>query len=77
MKTQQVGELAKKLSEAYIIGTNYQIPWEKVTGMRNRFAHEYGNMNYEMIWKTASRDIPVLKKFCEEQLEEYDKENPT
>ena len=31
-------------------------------------AHNYGNMNREIIWETATIDIPVLQKFCEEQV---------
>lgn len=42
--------------------------------MRNIFAHDYFNMDIEVIWKTATKDIPVLRKFCEAQLKgsEYD-----
>ncbi len=39
-------------------------------GMRNLVAHNYGSMDRRVIWETAVTDIPVLKKFCEEQLME-------
>ena len=37
-------------------------------GMRNLVAHSYGSMNRRIIWETAVMDIPVLKRFCEEQI---------
>ena len=36
--------------------------------MRNLVAHNYGSMSRDIIWETASVDIPTLKTFCEEQL---------
>ena len=36
--------------------------------MRNMVAHSYGSMSREIIWETATVDIPVLLAFCEEQL---------
>lgn len=38
--------------------------------MRNMVAHSYGSMDRQIIWETAIVDIPTLKQFCEEQLEE-------
>ena len=39
-----------------------------IKGMRNLIAHNYGSMSRDIIWETASVDIPALKNFCEEQL---------
>ena len=36
--------------------------------MRSLVAHNYGSMSRDIIWETASVDIPALKNFCEEQL---------
>ena len=41
-------------------------------GLRNLVAHHYGSMSRDIIWETAVTDIPVLKKFCEEQLAQGD-----
>ena len=37
--------------------------------MRNLVAYNYGSMSRDIIWETAVTDIPVLKQFCDEQLE--------
>lgn len=71
----QIGELVGKLSEEYREKTNHLIHWSSIKGMRNFFAHNYGSMNREVIWKTAIEDIPALEKFCSEQLTEADQED--
>lgn len=77
MSIMQIGELVKNLSGEFKSNTNAQIPWKDVAGMRDHFAHGYTTMNIQKIWHTALNDIPSLKKFCEEQLERYDTEDPT
>ena len=29
-------------------------------GMRNIIAHDYGEVDLELVWKTATADLPVL-----------------
>jgi uncharacterized protein with HEPN domain len=31
-------------------------------GMRNKIAHDYGAVDIQEIWRTATRDIPQLKQ---------------
>ncbi len=66
----QIGELGGSLSEAYRKETCNRIQWGPIKGMRNMVAHSYGSMSREIIWETATMDIPVLLNFCEEQLKE-------
>ena len=44
------------------------MPWRSIRAMRNLFAHDYGQMNVEIVWSTAIESIPQLKAFCEEQI---------
>lgn len=64
----QIGELSGKLSEEFRNQTDAQIPWGSIWGMRNWFAHNYGSMSRDVIWKSALEDVPVLLSFCEQQL---------
>lgn len=64
----QIGELSGKLSEEFRNQTDAQIPWGSIRGMRNWFAHNYGSMSRDVIWKSALEDVPVLLSFCEQQL---------
>ena len=65
----QIGELSGGLSEEYRRATADRVQWGPMKGMRNMVAHSYGTMSREIIWETASVDIPALKKFCIEQME--------
>lgn len=65
---QQIGELAKRLSEEYIEETRTDIPWKEIKDIRDLFAHQYASMNVEEIWNTAKNDIPHLAEFCQKQL---------
>ena len=64
----QIGELAGKLSAEFRSASADRIQWGPVKGMRNLVAHDYANVNQDIIWETVVTDIPVLKAFCEEQL---------
>lgn len=37
-----------------------QIPWVPMIGMRNRVVHAYFQINLNVIWKTATQEIPKL-----------------
>ena len=67
----QIGELSGKLSDAFRADTVGRIHWGPIKGMRNLVAHSYGSMSRDIIWETATTDIPVLKVFCNEQLEKF------
>ena len=69
----QIGELSGGLSAEYRQATASRVQWGPIKGMRNLVAHNYGNMSRDIIWETATVDIPVLKEFCDEQLAESEK----
>ena len=71
MSLLQIGELSGKLSEDFRISKKSDIPWKELKAMRNLFAHNYGSMDIEKIWDTAINDIPILKDFCERQINQY------
>ena len=68
MEIQQIGELAKDLTDEFIQNTITLIPWNQIKGMRNKFAHGYGKMDFEKIYNTAITDIPELHKFLDIQI---------
>lgn len=59
----QIGELIGKLSEEFR-SDHPDIPWHKIRGMRNFVAHEYGKLDQEIVWFTATKSIPELEEFC-------------
>ena len=61
----QIGEIVKRLSEQ--LKAEYDnIEWNKIYAMRNLVVHDYGSLDYSMVFETARRDIPELKKQCQE-----------
>jgi hypothetical protein len=37
-----------------------QVPWDSMRDMRNVVVHEHFGLSVEVLWRTASRDIPPL-----------------
>lgn len=54
-----LGEAASKVS----IGTRetiLSIPWSAIVGMRNRLTHAYFDVDYDIVWRTATVEVPTL-----------------
>ena len=51
----------------------FQINWNEIRGMRNRFAHGYYDMDYSIIFDTAIKDIPVIKEFIDREIQKLTK----
>ena len=71
MAEYQIGELSGRLSEDFKEQHRTEIPWKEIRGMRNIFAHNYLEMDKTKIWSVAVYDIPILRSFCERQLDQY------
>lgn len=75
MKIFQIGELTKELDREYkdfINKTENEVPWKNIIRMRERFAHHYGDMDLEIIFNTALKDIPKLNDFIQKELSNID-----
>lgn len=48
------------------------IPFHKIVGMRNRVVHDYGHVDFEIVWETVQTHLPTLFK----ELETYFAERP-
>ena len=71
MPLAQIGELARILSDEFKnVYTN--IPWRKISGLRNHLIHGYGDIDWTEIWDTAINDIPELKGKCTKIQKEID-----
>ena len=55
-----IGEAAGKVSPE--IRTQYgAIPWQDISGMRNRLIHAYFDIDLDVVWSTVTKDLPLLK----------------
>jgi uncharacterized protein with HEPN domain len=48
------------------------IPWSKMSGMRNILVHDYFRIDTEIVWQVVERDIPVLKRLLRALLEDLE-----
>lgn len=55
----QTSENARRLSDEYR-GKHSVIPWTAISGLRNRLVHDYGNVDFSIVYDTLKNDIPVL-----------------
>jgi uncharacterized protein with HEPN domain len=59
-----IGEAASKVSSD-IRSQHPSIPWQDITGMRNRLIHAYFDVDLDTVWRTVSQDLPILKSNIE------------
>lgn len=54
-----VGEAAKRLSDE-CKARHGEIPWKLMAGMRDHLIHAYDAVDWDEVWNTVVKDIPVL-----------------
>lgn len=70
-----IGEASRRLSDD--LKQRYpNVPWDKMIGMRNVGVHAYFELDWNIIWDTATEDIPSLRPLIVEILAtEYPEHN--
>jgi uncharacterized protein with HEPN domain len=54
-----IGELSRSMSDD--AKTQYSdTPWKAIRGARNVIVHDYGEVDFSVIWQTATESIPEL-----------------
>jgi uncharacterized protein with HEPN domain len=59
-----IGEATRNLSKG-ILTQNPEVPWDEMYYLRNRVAHEYFGIDYEIIWDIARNYLPGNKDFID------------
>jgi uncharacterized protein with HEPN domain len=55
-----IGEAARQFPGDFT-SRHPDIPWNKITGLRNRIVHDYFGMDLEIIWQIIRHDLLPLK----------------
>lgn len=55
-----IGEYASKLSPA-LKNSHQNLPIQEIRGLRNRIAHNYIGIDYEMVFDIIQNDLPPVK----------------
>jgi uncharacterized protein with HEPN domain len=56
---QTIGEAAARVSQD-ARNRHPEIPWKQIVGMRNRIVHDYMNIDADIVWEVATRNVPSL-----------------
>ncbi len=65
LRIQAIGEYMRSLSEASR-DTHPELPWRQSIAMRNIIAHEYGTLDYEIVWQVVTGgDFAAFKQQVE------------
>jgi uncharacterized protein with HEPN domain len=62
-----IGEGARRVSRDTQRSLS-DIPWSDLIGQRNILAHEYGQIDHELLYKTATDDVPILIELLEKHV---------
>jgi uncharacterized protein with HEPN domain len=57
-----IGEAATKLMDRHpdFAVSHPDVPWRSMRGMRNRIAHGYFDIDFDVVWETVETALPVL-----------------
>jgi len=68
-----IGEAAKRIPSN--IRKKYQnIPWKEMAGMRDKLAHEYFGIKFDIVWETIRKRLPQVQPLIEEVLRQMEEE---
>lgn len=70
-----IGEAAAHLPHAFR-DTHPQIAWQDIVAFRNIAVHAYFAVQWEIVWATATDEVPVLRRQVIEMLQAENVEQP-
>ncbi len=56
-----IGEAVHKISPETLAKSHHGIPWRDVVDFRNLVTHEYFPVDYTMVYKIATEEVPKVK----------------
>lgn len=64
-----LGEAVKRLPDD--LKQRYpQVPWKLIAGMRDKLAHGYDGVDYQLLWDAVQNDLPALCSTVELMLQD-------
>lgn len=64
-----LGEAANRVSSSYR-AAHPEVPWRKLIGMRNRIVHVYDEVDWDIVWQVADKDLESLLRIIDPLLQE-------
>ena len=69
---QIIGEAAGRLSPEFR-EQHPEVPWKAIVGMRHKVVHDYLNVDYNVVWRTATEELPPLLSLLERLVATHEK----
>ena len=59
-----IGEATNNIQQAdkRFVKQHSAVPWKVMRAMRNRVAHGYFEIDWKIVWKTITKDLPDLER---------------
>lgn len=62
-----LGEASRRISQEFR-DAHPDVPWREMISMRNRVAHGYDEIDWEVVWSASTSDLPPLVERLERLL---------
>lgn len=59
-----IGEATKRISQQFR-QQHPEIPWREMAGMRDVIAHEYDQLDFDVVWDVVQNKLPELLSLIE------------
>ena len=66
-----IGEAVRAMDDDFK-AAHSDVPWRSIVGMRNFIVHEYEEIDYDLVWKAVSIDLPAITPRLEEIYKAFD-----
>ena len=63
---------AARIMPKDLVDKTPDIPWSKMSGMRNILVHDYFRIDTEIVWQVVERDMPGLKRMLRALLKDLE-----
>ena len=66
-----LGEAAGRVS-ADFVAAHPEIPWKEITGLRHKLVHDYFEVDLQIVWNTATINVPAVLPLVSAAFESLD-----
>ncbi|MEX2527827.1 MAG: HepT-like ribonuclease domain-containing protein [Gemmatimonadota bacterium] len=66
-----LGEAASKVSVEFV-NAHPELPWKGMTGLRHKLIHDYFEVDLDVVWRTATVNVPEVAEFLRSGVDRKD-----